>query len=204
MPTPIDKENRPDLQPLISASKMIAAHLKCGDVVIYESTVYPVLQKKSEAFIGRRLRLVIKRRLLSRLHPERINPGDKKRSLTKIMKVTSGSNSDAARFVDALYKSVIQAGTHLAPTIKVAEAAKVIENTQRDLNIALMNELAMVFDKLGVRTADVLAAAKTKWNFLPFEPGLVGGHCISVDPYYLTHKAQSIGYIPEVILAAAE
>ena len=202
VPTPIDKENRPDLQPLISASKMIAAHLKCGDVVIYESTVYPgATEEICRPLLEEGSGLLLNDDFYLGYSPERINPGDKKRSLTKIMKVTSGSNSDAARFVDALYKSVIQAGTHLAPTIKVAEAAKVIENTQRDLNIALMNELAMVFDKLGVRTADVLAAAKTKWNFLPFEPGLVGGHCISVDPYYLTHKAQSIGYIPEVILA---
>lgn len=202
VPTPIDKNKRPDLTPLIKASETVGKVLKKGDIVIYESTVYPgateedcvpVLEKFSnfkfnvDFFCG--------------YSPERINPGDKEHTVTKILKVTSGSTPEIGKKVNELYASIITAGTHLAPTIKVAEAAKVIENSQRDINIAFVNELAIIFNKLGINTNDVLAAAGTKWNFLPFRPGLVGGHCIGVDPYYLTHKAQSIGYNPEIILA---
>lgn len=201
-PTPIDEHKRPDLGPLLSATRSIAATLNPGDVVIYESTVYPGATEEDcvpllEAISGLRFN----EDFYVGYSPERINPGDKQHRFETIVKVTSGSTPAAARFVDSLYKSVVTAGTHLAPSIKVAEAAKVIENTQRDLNIALVNELALVFGRLGIDTLDVLEAAGTKWNFLPFRPGLVGGHCIGVDPYYLTHKAQQIGYHPEVILA---
>ncbi|MDB4962452.1 MAG: nucleotide sugar dehydrogenase [Myxococcales bacterium] len=202
VPTPIDSNNRPDLGPMISASKTIGPHLKKGDIVVYESTVYPgvteevcgpILDEKSglkngvDYFLG--------------YSPERINPGDKEHTFEKIMKVVSGQTPEALDRVARVYASVVTAGVHKAPSIKVAEAAKVIENTQRDLNIALMNELALIFDRMGIRTADVLEAAGTKWNFLKFSPGLVGGHCIGVDPYYLTTKAQELGYLPEVILA---
>jgi UDP-N-acetyl-D-galactosamine dehydrogenase len=202
VPTPIDDHKQPDLKPLESASETVGAVLKKNDVVIYESTVYPgatedvcvpILEKVSG--------LTFNMDFFAGYSPERINPGDKEHRVTTILKVTSGSTPPVADFVDGLYKSVITAGTHKASSIKVAEAAKVIENTQRDLNIALVNELSLIFNKLGIDTLEVLEAAGTKWNFLPFRPGLVGGHCISVDPYYLTHKAQSIGYNPEVILA---
>lgn len=202
VPTPIDNNNRPDLGPMISASKTIGPHLKRGDIVVYESTVYPgvteevcgpILDDKSglrngvDYFLG--------------YSPERINPGDKEHTFEKIVKVVSGQTPESLERVANVYASVVTAGVHRAPSIKVAEAAKVIENTQRDLNIALMNELALIFDRMGIRTADVLEAAGTKWNFLRFSPGLVGGHCIGVDPYYLTTKAQELGYLPEVILA---
>lgn len=202
VPTPIDEFKTPDLTPLIKASESVGKVLKQGDIVIYESTVYPgateevcvpVLEKVSG--------LTFNRDFYAGYSPERINPGDKEHRVTTIMKVTSGSTPDVADEVDALYAGIITAGTHKASSIKVAEAAKVIENTQRDLNIALMNELSMIFARLKIDTHEVLAAAGTKWNFLPFKPGLVGGHCIGVDPYYLTHKAQSIGYHPEIILA---
>ena len=202
VPTPIDLNNRPDLGPMISASRTIGPHLRKGDCVVYESTVYPgvteeicgpILDEKSglkngvDYFLG--------------YSPERINPGDKEHTFDKIMKVVSGQNAETLDRVAHVYGSVVTAGIHKAASIKVAEAAKVIENTQRDLNIALMNELALIFDRMGIRTADVLEAAGTKWNFLKFSPGLVGGHCIGVDPYYLTTKAQELGYLPEVILA---
>ncbi len=202
VPTPIDSNNRPDLGPMISASKTIGPHVKKGDIVVYESTVYPGvtedvcgpildqlsgLKNGSDYFLG--------------YSPERINPGDKEHTFEKIMKVVSGQTPESLERVAKVYASVVTAGVHRAPSIKVAEAAKVIENTQRDLNIALMNELALIFDRMGIRTADVLEAAGTKWNFLRFTPGLVGGHCIGVDPYYLTTKAQELGYLPEVILA---
>lgn len=202
VPTPIDEYKRPDLRPLIGASTAVGKALSKGDLVIYESTVYPgATEEDCVPILERESRLTFNKDFFVGYSPERINPGDKKHSITQILKVTSGSTPDAAESVDALYQSIIPAGTHLAPSIKVAEAAKVIENTQRDLNIALINELAMIFRRLDIDTADVLAAAGTKWNFLPFKPGLVGGHCIGVDPYYLTHKAQSIGYHPDVILA---
>ncbi len=202
VPTPIDDAKRPDLGPLESASRTVGRAIRRGGVAIFESTVYPgateevcvpIIEKESglrfnvDFFVG--------------YSPERINPGDKQHRLESIIKVTSGSTPEAADFVDALYRRVITAGTHKASSIRVAEAAKVIENTQRDLNIALINELALIFHRLGIDTSEVLAAAGTKWNFLPFRPGLVGGHCIGVDPYYLTHKAQQIGYHPEVILS---
>ena len=202
VPTPIDKFKTPDLTPLIKASESVGKALKAGDIVIYESTVYPgateevcvpVLEKVSG--------LKFNQDFYAGYSPERINPGDKEHRVTTITKVTSGSTLATAEEVDALYVDVITAGTHKASSIKVAEAAKVIENTQRDLNIALINELAMIFSRLGIDTHEVLAAAGTKWNFLPFKPGLVGGHCIGVDPYYLTHKAQAIGFHPEIILA---
>lgn len=202
VPTPIDKYKRPDLRPLIAASGTVGKLLSAGDLVIYESTVYPgATEEDCVPILEQESGLTFNRDFFVGYSPERINPGDKTHGITQIMKVTSGSNPDAAKTVDDLYKSIIVAGTHLAPSIKVAEAAKVIENTQRDLNIALINELAMIFRRLNIDTADVLAAAATKWNFLPFKPGLVGGHCIGVDPYYLTHKAQSIGYHPDIILA---
>lgn len=202
VPTPVDDSKRPDLSPLVSASRMIGSVLKPNDIVVYESTVYPgateevcvpILEKESglkfnqDFFVG--------------YSPERINPGDKTHRLPNIVKVTSGSTPEVASFVDEVYGAIIVAGTHLAPSIAVAEAAKVIENTQRDLNIALVNELAIIFNRLGIDTQAVLEAAGTKWNFLKFSPGLVGGHCIGVDPYYLTFRAQQIGYLPEVILA---
>lgn len=202
VPTPIDSAKRPDLLPLTMASDMLGRVLKKGDTVIYESTVYPGCTEEVcvpilESVSG----LAFNRDFFVGYSPERINPGDKTHRVADILKVTSGSTEEAANFVDALYAGVITAGTHKAPSIKVAEAAKVIENTQRDLNIALINDLAILFNKLGIDTLDVLEAAATKWNFLPFRPGLVGGHCISVDPYYLTHKAQEVGHHPQVILA---
>ena len=202
VPTPIDEYKRPDLTPLIKASKLIGEVLKPGNIIIYESTVYPGATEEDcvpvlEQYSG----LTFNVDFFAGYSPERINPGDKEHRVTTIKKVTAGSTPEAADVVDALYQEIILAGTHKASTIKVAEAAKVIENTQRDLNIALINELALIFNKMGIDTEAVLQAAGTKWNFLPFRPGLVGGHCIGVDPYYLTHKAQSIGYHPEIILA---
>ncbi len=202
VPTPIDAANQPDLGPLKRASDTIGGVLSKGDIVIYESTVYPGATEETcvpvlEAVSG----LTYNQDFFCGYSPERINPGDKKHRVTNILKVTSGSTPEIADFVDSLYASIIPAGTHKAPSIRVAEAAKVIENTQRDVNIALVNELSLIFNRLGIDTDDVLKAAGTKWNFLPFRPGLVGGHCISVDPYYLTHKAQEIGYHPAVILA---
>ncbi len=202
VPTPVDQVNRPDLTPLQKASHTVGTVLKKGDIVIYESTVYPgateevcvpVLEKVSG--------LIFNVDFFAGYSPERINPGDKVNTLTKIKKITSGSTPEIATVVDSLYASIITAGTHKATNIKVAEAAKVIENTQRDLNIALVNELSVIFDRIGIDTVDVLEAAGSKWNFLPFRPGLVGGHCIGVDPYYLTHKAEEVGYHPQVILA---
>jgi UDP-N-acetyl-D-galactosamine dehydrogenase len=203
VPTPVDEANRPDLTPLEKASATIGASLKRGDVVIYESTVYPgTTEEVCVPVLERTSGLKFNEDFFCGYSPERINPGDKQHRLTTIPKVTSGSTPETAEFVDALYRRIVTVGTHKAPSIKVAEAAKVIENTQRDVNIALVNELAMIFDAMGVDTHDVLAAAGTKWNFLPFKPGLVGGHCIGVDPYYLTHKATVLGYHPELILAA--
>ena len=202
VPTPIDQHKRPDLTPLIKASETIGKVLKVGDIVIYESTVYPGATEEDcvpvlEKFSGLKFNIDFH----AGYSPERINPGDKEHRVTTIKKVTSGSTPEIADVVDALYNEIIVAGTHKASSIKVAEAAKVIENTQRDLNIALINELAMIFNKMDIDTEAVLKAAGTKWNFLPFRPGLVGGHCIGVDPYYLTHKAQALGYHPEIILA---
>jgi UDP-N-acetyl-D-galactosamine dehydrogenase len=202
VPTPIDDNNAPDLSSLRGASKMLGGILKPGDVVVYESTVYPGATEEVcipilESVSG----LVLNHDFYVGYSPERINPGDKENTLTKIRKITSGSTLETAQLVNKLYLSIIEAGTHLASSIKVAEAAKVIENTQRDLNIAVINEFAKIFNKLNIDTQEVLDAAGTKWNFLPFKPGLVGGHCISVDPYYLTHKAKEVGYQPEVILA---
>lgn len=202
VPTPIDKHKQPDLTPLIKASETIGKVLKVGDIVIYESTVYPGATEEDcvpvlEMFSG----LAFNQDFFAGYSPERINPGDKEHRVTTIKKVTSGSTPEIADVVDALYNEIITAGTHKAPSIKVAEAAKVIENTQRDINIALINELALIFNKMGLDTEAVLQAAGSKWNFLPFRPGLVGGHCIGVDPYYLTHKAQAVGYHPEIILA---
>jgi len=203
VPTPVDDSNRPDFEPLESASKTIGQYLKQGDIVIYESTVYPgTTEEVCVPILEKTSGLKFNRDFFCGYSPERINPGDKQRRLVNIKKITSGSTSSTADFVDALYKKIITAGTHRAPSMKVAEAAKVIENTQRDVNIALVNELAMIFNKMGIDTHDVLEAAGTKWNFLPFKPGLVGGHCIGVDPYYLTHKATVLGYHPELILAA--
>jgi len=202
VPTPIDSAKRPDLTPLVKASELLGSVLKQGDVVVYESTVYPgCTEEVCVPILERVSGLVFNRDFFAGYSPERINPGDKEHRVTNILKVTSGSTPETADFVDALYRSIITAGTHKAASIKVAEAAKVIENTQRDVNIALINELALIFNKLGIDTLSVLEAAGTKWNFLPFRPGLVGGHCIGVDPYYLTHKAQEVGYHPEVILA---
>ena len=202
MPTPIDEFKQPDLTPLIRASETIGHALKVGDLVIYESTVYPgVTEEVCVPVLERVSGLRFNEDFFAGYSPERINPGDKEHRVTSIKKVTSGSTPEIAQLVDALYRQIVTAGTHLAPSIKVAEAAKVIENTQRDVNIALINEFARIFNRLGIDTEAVLAAAGTKWNFLPFRPGLVGGHCIGVDPYYLTHKAQSIGYYPEIILA---
>ena len=202
VPTPVDQANRPDMTPLVKASETVGKVLKQGDIVIYESTVYPgateeVCVPVLEKFSG----LKFNQDFFCGYSPERINPGDKEHRLPTIKKVTSGSTPVVAEEVDRLYRLIITAGTHKASSIKVAEAAKVIENTQRDVNIALMNELSLIFHKLGIDTLEVLQAAGTKWNFLPFRPGLVGGHCIGVDPYYLTHKAQEVGYHPEVILA---
>ena len=202
VPTPIDAYNRPDLTPLIKASETVGKALKAGGIVIYESTVYPGCTEEDcvpvlEKYSG----LTFNVDFFCGYSPERINPGDKVHTVTKIKKITSGSTPDVAQAVDELYRSIITAGTHRAPSIKVAEAAKVIENSQRDINIAFVNELSLIFERMGIDTLDVLEAAGTKWNFLPFRPGLVGGHCIGVDPYYLTHKAQSLGYHPEIILA---
>ncbi|VAW81964.1 UDP-N-acetyl-D-glucosamine 6-dehydrogenase [hydrothermal vent metagenome] len=201
-PTPVDRYKRPDLEPLMSACRTLGKRLKPGDIAIFESTVYPgateeVCVPVLEDVSG----LVFNKDFFVGYSPERVNPGDRAHRLTSIIKVTSGSTPDAAGFVDALYQKIIEAGTHRVSSIRVAEAAKVIENTQRDINIALINELALIFNRLDIDTLEVLEAAGTKWNFLPFRPGLVGGHCIGVDPYYLTHKAQEIGYHPEVILA---
>ncbi len=202
VPTPIDSAKRPDLVPLTRASESLGRVLKKGDVVVYESTVYPgCTEEVCVPILERVSGLVFNEDFFVGYSPERINPGDKTHRVTSILKVTSGSTPEAADFIDRLYASIITAGTHKASSIKVAEAAKVIENTQRDLNIALVNDLAMLFNKLGIDTLEVLEAAGTKWNFLPFRPGLVGGHCISVDPYYLTHKAQEVGHHPDVILA---
>ncbi len=202
VPTPIDDSNKPDLGSLIKASELIGKVLSKGNIVIYESTVYPgATEEECVPVLEHYSGLNLNKDFSCGYSPERINPGDKDHRLPAIKKVTSGSNPEAADFVDNLYKKIITAGTHRAESIKVAEAAKVIENTQRDLNIALINELAVIFNKLEIDTESVLKAAGSKWNFMPFRPGLVGGHCIGVDPYYLTHKAQSIGYDPEIILA---
>lgn len=202
VPTPINKFKQPDLKPLIKASETIGKTLKKDDIVIYESTVYPgATEDDCVPVLERVSGLKFNEDFYAGYSPERINPGDKEHRVTTILKVTSGSTPEIADFVDSLYASIITAGTHKAPSIKVAEAAKVIENTQRDVNIALINELAMIFNRMNIDTEAVLKAAGTKWNFLPFRPGLVGGHCIGVDPYYLTHKAESIGYHPEMILA---
>ena len=202
VPTPVDKHNKPDLTPLYRASETVGKVLKKGDIVIYESTVYPgVTEEECVPVLEKISGLKFNIDFFAGYSPERINPGDKEHTVEKILKVTSGSTPEIGLKVDALYKSVITAGTHLAPTIRVAEAAKVIENSQRDINIAFVNELAKIFNLLDINTHDVLAAAGTKWNFLPFKPGLVGGHCIGVDPYYLAQKAQEKGYNPEIILA---
>ena len=205
VPTPIDDNNEPDLTPIIKSTETVGKILKKDDIVIYESTVYPGVTEEVcvpilEKFSG----LKFNETFYCGYSPERINPGDKEHTVTKILKITSGSTPEIAKKVDDLYKSIITAGTHLAPTIKVAEAAKVIENTQRDVNIALINELAMIFDLMNINTHDVIEAAGTKWNFIKLTPGLVGGHCIGVDPYYLTHKAQSLGYMPNLILGARQ
>jgi len=202
VPTPTDKNKRPDLTPLIKASESVGKVLKRGDIVVYESTVYPGATEEDcvpvlEQFSG----FTMNDQFFVGYSPERINPGDKVHTLTTIKKVTSGSTPEVGREVDALYKEIVKAGTHLAPSIKVAEAAKVIENSQRDINIAFVNELSKIFNKMGIDTLEVLEAAGTKWNFLPFRPGLVGGHCIGVDPFYLAHKAEEVGYHPEIILA---
>jgi len=202
VPTPVDDANRPDMTPLVKASQTVGAVLKAGDVVIYESTVYPgATEEVCVPELERVSGLKFNQDFFCGYSPERINPGDKVNTLTTIKKITSGSTPEVATAVDALYRQIITAGTHKASSIKVAEAAKVIENTQRDLNIALVNELSVIFARLGIDTLDVLEAAGSKWNFLPFRPGMVGGHCIGVDPYYLTHKAEQVGYHPQVILA---
>jgi UDP-N-acetyl-D-galactosamine dehydrogenase len=200
VPTPIDRHNNPDLRPLQKASEMIASVLNKGDIVIYESTVYPgATEEDCIPILESNSGLIFNRDFFAGYSPERINPGDKNRRVANILKITSGSTEQIAQVVDELYQEVIIAGTHKASSIKVAEAAKIIENTQRDVNIALINELSVIFNKMGINTTDVLEAAGTKWNFLPFKPGLVGGHCIGVDPYYLTHKATALGYYPEII-----
>ena len=202
VPTPIDQYKRPDLGPLTRASATVGRALKSGDVVVYESTVYPgCTEEVCVPILERESGLTFNQGFFVGYSPERVNPGDKQHRLPDILKVTSGSTTESARFIDGLYRSIVPAGTHRVSSIRVAEAAKVIENTQRDVNIALINELALIFKRLGIDTEEVLAAAGTKWNFLNFRPGLVGGHCIGVDPYYLTHKAQEIGYHPEMILA---
>ena len=202
VPTPTDKHNRPVLTPMIKASETVAKVMKNGDVIIYESTVYPgVTEDEMVPILEELSGLKFNEDFFVGYSPERINPGDKEHTVTKILKVTSGSTHESAKFIDDLYKEVIVAGTHLAPSIKVAEAAKVIENSQRDINIAFVNELSKIFNLLGIDTLEVLKAAGTKWNFLPFKPGLVGGHCIGVDPFYLAQKAQEVGYHPEIILA---
>lgn len=205
VPTPINNDNEPDLTPIIKSTETVGKVLKKDDIVIYESTVYPgVTEEICVPILEKESGLKFNETFFCGYSPERINPGDKEHTVTKILKITSGSTPEIAKKVDALYKSIITAGTHLAPTIKVAEAAKVIENTQRDVNIALINELAMIFDLMGINTHDVIEAAGTKWNFIKLKPGLVGGHCIGVDPYYLTHKAQSLGYMPNLILGARQ
>lgn len=202
VPTPIDRVNRPDLTPLIKASEAVGQIMRTGAIVIYESTVYPgCTEEICVPVLERHSGLKFNEGFFCGYSPERINPGDKVNTLTKIRKITSGSTPEVAQFVDALYASIITAGTFMAASLKVAEAAKVIENTQRDLNIALVNELSVIFERLGIDTIEVLEAAGSKWNFLPFRPGMVGGHCISVDPYYLTHKAEEVGYHPQVVLA---
>ena len=202
VPTPIDKHKNPDLTPLIKASELLGKVLKPNNIVIYESTVYPgATEEICAPILSKVSGLILNKDFYLGYSPERINPGDKEHRVTNIIKVTSGSTDEVAEYVDKLYQSIITAGTYKASSIKVAEAAKVIENTQRDINIALINELAIIFSRLNIDTSEVLEAAGTKWNFLPFRPGLVGGHCISVDPYYLTHKAQEVGYNPEIILA---
>ncbi|MCU7698962.1 Vi polysaccharide biosynthesis UDP-N-acetylglucosamine C-6 dehydrogenase TviB [Acinetobacter sp. AYS6] len=202
VPTPVDQVNRPDLTPLKKASETVGQALKKGGIVVYESTVYPgATEEVCIPILEKVSGLKFNQDFFAGYSPERINPGDKVNTLTKIKKITSGSTPEVANIVDAVYASIITAGTHKATSIKVAEAAKVIENTQRDLNIALVNELSVIFDRIGIDTLDVLEAAGSKWNFLPFRPGLVGGHCIGVDPYYLTHKAEEVGYHPQVILA---
>ncbi|HCK21861.1 MAG TPA: nucleotide sugar dehydrogenase [Bacteroidetes bacterium] len=202
VPTPVDKSNNPDLGPVLKASEMVAGLLKKGDVVIYESTVYPgCTEEECVPVLESSSGLTFNEDFYCGYSPERINPGDKTHTLTTIKKVTSGSTPEVGKAIDELYASIISAGTHLAPSIKVAEAAKVIENAQRDINIAFVNELAKIFNRLGIDTNQVLEASSTKWNFLPFKPGLVGGHCIGVDPYYLAQKAQQVGYHPEIILA---
>lgn len=203
VPTPIDGSKNPDLSPVKSATSLIARYLKVGDIVIYESTVYPgATEEVCVPILEKISGLTFNQHFFCGYSPERINPGDKERRLTNILKITSGSTPEIATIVDDLYNSIITAGTHKASSIKVAEAAKVIENTQRDINIALVNELALIFNRVGIDTQEVLEAAGTKWNFLPFRPGLVGGHCIGVDPYYLTHKAEVLGYHPQLISAA--
>ncbi len=205
VPTPIDESNEPDLTPIIKSTETVGKVLKTNDIVIYESTVYPgVTEEVCVPILEKESELTFNETFFCGYSPERINPGDKEHTVTKILKITSGSTPQIAQKVDDLYKSIITAGTHLAPTIKVAEAAKVIENTQRDVNIALINELAMIFDLMNINTHDVIEAAATKWNFIKLTPGLVGGHCIGVDPYYLTHKAQSLGYMPNLILGARQ
>ena len=205
VPTPINNKNLPDLTPLRKSSKAIGSVLSQGDIVIYESTVYPgVTEEECVPILEEVSGLKFNEDFFCGYSPERINPGDKERTLTNILKITSGSTPEIAQRVDELYKSIITAGTHLAPSIKVAEAAKVIENTQRDVNIALVNELALIFDTMGISSKDVLDAAGTKWNFLKFKPGLVGGHCIGVDPYYLTYKAEKMGYKPNLILSSRQ
>jgi len=202
VPTPIDEYKRPDLTPLVKSSESVGKVLKKGDVVVYESTVYPgCTEEVCVPILERVSGLKFNKDFFAGYSPERINPGDKEHRVTTIKKVTSGSTPEVAEFVDSMYRSIVRVGTHKASSIRVAEAAKVIENTQRDVNIALINELALIFNRLGIDTEEVLLAAGSKWNFLPFRPGLVGGHCIGVDPYYLTHKAQAIGYHPEMILA---
>lgn len=205
VPTPINSDNEPNLSPIVSSTKTVGNILKKDDIVIYESTVYPgVTEEVCVPILEEESGLVFNKDFYCGYSPERINPGDKEHTVTKILKITSGSIPEIAKKVDELYKSIIKAGTHLAPTIKVAEAAKVIENTQRDVNIALINELAMIFDRMNINTKDVIEAAATKWNFIKLFPGLVGGHCIGVDPYYLTYKAQSLGYMPNLILGARQ
>ena len=205
VPTPINEENEPDLTPIEKSTEAVGSVLKKGDIVIYESTVYPgVTEEVCVPILEEQSGLKFNEDFFCGYSPERINPGDKEHTVTKILKITSGSTPEIAKRVDELYKSIITAGTHLAPSIKVAEAAKVIENTQRDVNIALMNELALIFDTLGIDTNAVIEAAATKWNFIKLTPGLVGGHCIGVDPYYLTYKAQEVGYTPNLILGARQ
>ena len=202
VPTPVDSSNEPDLEPLESATNLISKFIEIGNVIIYESTVFPgCTEEICVPILENSSKLKYNREFFCGYSPERINPGDKKHSLTNITKITSGSNSSTLEYIDNLYRSIISAGTYKASSIAVAEAAKIIENTQRDVNIALINELSLIFDRLELDTVEVLEAASTKWNFLPFRPGLVGGHCIGVDPYYLTHKAKKVGYNPEIILA---